>query len=253
MSAPSIAPRARRAIGLALVACPALVLIPFHLLGTTFDYPDILRRPAPEVLTRLAAGGDGLVLMWYAYAACLIPFLVAVIALPDALPSSPLRQRLMRSLGALAAITQLVGLLRWSLVAPALASAYVDPSATDATRQAIAVAFDVQHRLFGNLLGEHVGQLALGLWTLLVAGTQPSRALRALGRAAGGLFLLGLGAGLATTVTVPAAAVLERAPMVAFFAWTPWMIATGVRLVWPSAGSPERRAAPATTSAAPSV
>lgn len=222
--------RAQALLGVVLVVFPLLVQVPFALLGATFDYPDILRRPPAEVLERFAAGGDVLVLTWYAYALCVVPFLLAVIVLPDALEASAARRRVIRALGVISAVTQLVGLLRWTLVVPALASAYVDPAASESSRAAIAIAFDTQHRLFGNLMGEHVGQLTLALWTLLITTTQASPALRWLGRAAGGLFLVGLGDGLATVIAVPGASVIAHAPLVAFLLWTAWMIATGVAL-----------------------
>jgi hypothetical protein len=228
---PTMSVRAQVAIGIALAVFPLLVQIPFNVLIATFDYPDILRRPPAEVLARFAAGGDGLVLTWYAYALCVVPFLVTVIALPEALAASPSRRHLIRALGVISALTQLVGLLRWTLVVPALASAYVDPAASEAARAAIAIAFDTQHRLFGNLLGEHVGQLTLALWTLLIATTQEVAALRWLGRLAAGLFLLGLGDGLATVISLPGAKVIGHAPLVAFLTWTAWMVATGIALL----------------------
>ena len=42
--------------------------LPFALLASSFDYPDILRRPAGEVLDAFAAGGAPLILTWYAFA-----------------------------------------------------------------------------------------------------------------------------------------------------------------------------------------
>lgn len=163
MTPASSSRRSQLAIGLALAAFPLLVQLPFNLLVATFEYPDILRRPAGEVLVRFAAGGDRLTWIWYAYALCVVPFLITVIALPGALQISPGRRTMIRTLGVISATTQLIGLLRWTLVVPALSAAYAEPAASQATRDAISVAFDVQHRLFGNLLGEHVGQLTLAL------------------------------------------------------------------------------------------
>jgi Domain of unknown function (DUF4386) len=224
-------PRRRRLVGAALVGFPLLVQVPFGLLIWRFDYPAILRRPPSEVLTRFAAGGEALIWIWFAYALCVVPFLLTVVALPELVDASASRRRMIRVLGIASALTQWLGLLRWTLVVPALASAYVAPGASDATRAALAVAFDTQHRLFGNLLGEHAGQLTLALWTMSLARADSSRLRRWLGRGAGGLFLLGLGDGLATTLTIPGAAVLAQLPMIAFLAWTAWMVATGAALI----------------------
>lgn len=223
--------RMRIAIGVALAVFPLLVQIPFNILVVTFDYPDILRRPSSEVLARVTAGGDGLTWTWYAYAMCVVPFLVTLIVLPEALELPPGRRTMVRTLGVISAVTQLVGLLRWTLVVPALASASAEPAASQATRDAIAVAFDVQHRVLGNLLGEHVGQLTLAMWTLLIAGRQDCAVWRWLGRLGATLFLVGLGDGLATVIDLPGAELIGHVPLVAFIVWTAWMVASGVSLV----------------------
>ncbi len=79
--------------------------------------------------------------------------------------------------------------------------------------------------------GEHVGQLTLALWTLLIATTQSVTALRWLGHLAAGLFVVGLGDGLATVILVPGAEMFAHAPLVAFLTWTVWMVATGIGLI----------------------
>lgn len=226
---PRQTPSHRLAVGLALAAFPLLIQIPFALLAARFDYPDILRRPAAEVLERFVAGGARLVLTWYAYALCVVPFLATVIALPGTLAAGPTRSRLLLAFGSISAVTQLLGLLRWTLVVPALARSYVAPGQSEAARAALAVAFETQHRLFGILLGEHVGQMTLAIWTLLVAGTQ-SGVRRWLGTAAAGLFLVGLGDGLATVLDIPAAGVITRLPLIAFVTWTLWAVQSGIAL-----------------------
>jgi hypothetical protein len=83
------------------------------------------------------------------------------------------------------------------------------------------------------LLGEHVGQLFMGVWTalasLLLLRALGSRVLAGLGFLAAALFLVGLGAGLSRAVPMPAA--LQQLPMVAFILWSLWSIATGVALL----------------------
>ena len=51
-----------------LIAMPILFNLFFALLQSTFEYPDILRRPPDEVLRRFAAGGPGLIALWYGFA-----------------------------------------------------------------------------------------------------------------------------------------------------------------------------------------
>jgi hypothetical protein len=41
----------------------------FAALSKRFDYPDVLRRPTEEILTRFRAGGSSLILTWWAFMA----------------------------------------------------------------------------------------------------------------------------------------------------------------------------------------
>ena len=54
---------AETAAGLFLIVVPLAFNAAFGLLAARFDYPDILRRPTGEVLTRFREGGTALVLM----------------------------------------------------------------------------------------------------------------------------------------------------------------------------------------------
>lgn len=49
----------RRWTGALLITGALLVNLPYSLLIMNFDYPDILRQPAGEILSRFAAGGPG--------------------------------------------------------------------------------------------------------------------------------------------------------------------------------------------------
>jgi hypothetical protein len=74
-------------------------------------------------------------------------------------------------LGSAAALVQALGLVRWPFAVPELARRYIAAEGPDAeaTRRAIALTFATIHRLFGVGIGEHLGYLLTGLWTLLVA------------------------------------------------------------------------------------
>ncbi len=217
----------RLLLGWSMVLFPLAVQVPFTLLTLHFSYPDILLRPVAEVLTRFHAGGAPLVGTWYVYALCTPGLAVVAVLLPQVLEARGAAARLSVVAGVVAALAQFLGLLRWVFVVPVLASQWVtDP----ASRDAVAVAYEVQHRLFGALVGEHVGQFAMGAWTLLAAALLAQagrpRWVVALGAVAGALFVLGLGAGLARVLPVPAW--LQQVPLVAFVVWSVWCVATGV-------------------------
>jgi hypothetical protein len=159
-----------RAAGVLLVALPIVFNLFFFLLGRFFDYPGILRQPAGTVLSRFQAGGLRLKLIWSGFMLTAVLFaplavLVGQVLARDGLDIVPVAA----TVGVLAAIVQFLGLVRWPFLVPALARAHEDPSSSPATREATAVVFDSFNRYLGVGVGECLGYLFTGAWTLLVA------------------------------------------------------------------------------------
>lgn len=218
--------RASLVAGLALAVTPLLLQVPFSLLAAKYDYPDILLRDAGEVLTRFHDAGPAMVWTWWAYALCTLGLFVAALTAPDALGLQGSLKKFSTVTGVVASIAMLLGLLRWVFVVPYLAQAWVDNSVDHGT---LRVVFETQHRLFGVLLGEHVGQLFMGLWTASVAFALASKWLRTLGLVSAATLLLGLLANLGRVVPMPAA--VGHAPLVGFLLWVVWAVGTGVVLL----------------------
>ncbi len=158
-----------RAAGALLIFLPLAFNAFFFLLARRFDYPDILRSPTDEILRRFQAGGVELKLLWYGFmltAVLLAPLAVLlgqVLARDDlaVVPTATV-------VGVLAAVVQFLGLARWPFLVPELARAYADPASSQATRDATVVAFESFHRYLGIGIGESLGYLLTGAWTLLV-------------------------------------------------------------------------------------
>jgi hypothetical protein len=221
-----------------LIAVPIAFNLAFFELGRAFDYPNILRREPDEILRRFAAGGSGLILRWEALLLSAILMLPLAVLLAVALGASPVFTVLSVVLGAAAAMVQALGLIRWPFAVPELARRYVaalDGPEGDATRRTVEVVFATLHRLLGVGIGEHLGYLFTGIWTLLVAGSILSTAvvpawLGLVGLPIGGALLVGTlefvgpnerdGWPLAGTI-VP----------IAYIAWSLWLIALGVILL----------------------
>jgi Domain of unknown function (DUF4386) len=72
------------------------------------------------------------------------------------------------TIGVLAAVVQFLGLARWPFLVPELARVYADPASSEATREATVVAFESFHRYLGIGIGESLGYLLTGAWTVLV-------------------------------------------------------------------------------------
>lgn len=219
-----------------LIGVPIAFNVAFFELGRVFDYPNILRKEPEEILRRFAAGGPGLILRWEALllsALAMLP-LVAIVAValePPAMLALP-----SIVVGAAAALVQALGLVRWPFAVPELARRHAAADGPDAaaTRRSIEVIFATIHRLFGVGIGEHLGYLLTGTWTLLTAAgvlatsVLPSW-LGAIGIPIGVALLVGSlefvggnerrGWALAGTI-VP----------VAYIAWSLWLMALGTLL-----------------------
>jgi hypothetical protein len=50
-----------------LIALPLAFNVLFFLLSKVFAYPDILRHPTADILSRFQAGGVPLKLLWYGF------------------------------------------------------------------------------------------------------------------------------------------------------------------------------------------
>lgn len=218
---------ARRAAGALLVIVPLVFTAGFTGLQMTFDYPDILRQPAGEVLTRFAHAGWDLHVYWYAMMAAALGMIPASVATGLALWK---RDNLLASLtiafGTVAGLVQAVGLIRWVILTPALAASYVAPGATE-TQQAMSVAlFDAANLYLGVGVGEHLGYLFTGVWTLLVSALIFGER-RILG-ASGVALSFTVMAGMLEPFGVPYTADINA---IGFSLWALWALVLGVTLL----------------------
>jgi hypothetical protein len=153
--------------GVLLIVAPLWFNATFALLGKRFDYPDILRRTTEEIMERFRTGGASLILLWWAFALSGLLFVGAAVVLSQALgPGGVLP--VATTVGILAGVVQTLGLLRWVYLVPHLARAHADPQATAAQRDATGAVFRAFHQYLGVGVGEHLGYLLTGLWSILI-------------------------------------------------------------------------------------
>lgn len=220
-------------LGLVLLVFLIAATVPYVWLIEHFGYDDILREATPVILQNFNAGGSPLVLAWLAFALSSLLFLPVALGFDRLFIALRIAGHGAVLLGSASAIAQAVGLLRWVLVVPPLASQFADPQASAATRDAVVVVFDAVHRYGGSLLGEMLGQLLLAGWTGLVAwqlfrsGVVP-RWLAAVGALTLPLWLVGQSEVL--HAVVPAIPSIEVIPL-AFMAWEAWLAALALTLL----------------------
>jgi hypothetical protein len=220
-----------------LIAVPIAFNLAFFELGRAFDYPNILRKEPDEILTRFAAGGSGLLLRWQALLVSALAMLPLVALLAVVLAAPPALTTLSIVIGAAAALVQGLGLVRWPFAVPELARRYVAADGPDAaaTRRTVEVVFATLHRLLGVGIGEHLGYLLTGIWTLLVAASILSTTVLP-----GWLGVVGLPIGVALLIGTlefvgpnekdgwPLAGMIVP---IAYIAWSLWLVALGVFLL----------------------
>src|SRR3954454_19805853 len=207
-----------------MITAAVLVNVAFTGLGAVFDYPDVLRQPADDVLASFR-DSQGVVPAWFVAlalgAALLAPVAVGVGRLSA---SRPMRWAV--PVGIAAAVVQVVGLLRWPLLVPgwAATAAGDDPVAAAHAR----AAFGTANRVLGNLIGETGGYLLTAAWTLLV--------LAALGSAFTGRWFVALGsvsaalvfAGVLSPLDLP---LIDTVNFAGYVLWSVWLIAFAAVLI----------------------
>jgi hypothetical protein len=164
------------AAGAFLILAPLWFNTTFALLGKRFDYPDILRRPTNEILVRFRAGGSSLILLWWMFMLSGLLLVAAVVLLGQALGFTGIVP-LAVSVGVLAGLVQMLGLLRWVYLVPSLARRNADPGLGSGQREADGAVFRAMHQYLGVGVGEHLGYLFTGIWSVLtgaaIVGGEP--------------------------------------------------------------------------------
>jgi hypothetical protein len=214
----------RRTTAVLLIAAAVLTNAAFTVLGSVFDYPDVLKQPTADILAAFREH-QGAVMAWFAVmtasAALFAPIAVGVGRL-----STHRAMRLAVPVGIAAAVVQVIGLSRWFLLVPGYAADAAGPDPT--TADAAVHAFETAHRLLGNVIGETFGYLFTAAWTLLVVV--------ALHRTLAGVWFSVLGAvsavlilsGVLSPLDLP---LVDTANFAGYVLWSVWLVAFGVLLL----------------------
>jgi hypothetical protein len=232
--------KARPATGASAIALAVIFNVPYSILAATFDYPDVLRRPAGEALDLFAAGGASLILTWHAFALsalALIPMSLALSLTPARVAQRPALAIGAAITGALSGLAQAIGLWRWVFVVPGLARTHADEGAAPEVKQAAEHVFAALNQYGGVAIGEHLGQWLLALFVLMLAllqWTERKRISATLGFITAVAVAIGTSEGLAIALGY-SGEVFSLATIGGFIAFTLWLIATGVGLFRASA------------------
>ena len=223
-----------RAGGWALIVGALSFVVVFAVLAARFDYPGILDGPAEAVLPKLLATGTSGRLAWALYALLPLVWIPAGVGAYYALRRThPGAMLLGLQAAVLAALSMMLGLMRWPSIHWRLAEFY--QSADPAQRLTVSALFDGLNSYLGNYIGEFLGELSfstfflLSSWALFRSRAVPGW-VALLGMFTGVCGLVGMLRNLTPAVDVVAAVNNYLLPL--------WMIGFGIVLLrWRIDGS----------------
>jgi uncharacterized protein DUF4386 len=155
-----------RAGGVFLIGGALAFMGVFAFLAARFNYPQVLDGTADQVLPSLLATGTMGRAVWAVYGFLPLIWIPAGVGAFHALRG--VREGSMRIamlFTVVAAISMMLGLLRWPSIHWTLAEAYANGA--DADRAAISAVFAGLNSFLGNYVGEFLGELSFSLFFLL--------------------------------------------------------------------------------------
>lgn len=211
---------ARRA-GAALAMASGLAIAGFTVLGSVFEYPQILEQPTADILA-LFREHQGAVMAWF-----LVLAVSAALMAPAGIWLGRIAGgrlgRWIAGVGIAAAAVQVVGLQRWVTLVPGISDDALDP----ALRAEAADRFELWHTVLGKAIGETLGYALTATFTVIVvialSRSVLPRWLAFIGYAAAAL--------IATGVVIPVVEAASLTNFVGYVAWCAWLLAVAVVLL----------------------
>lgn len=231
-----------RTLALLLILEAFAVTVPFFILQSVFEFPDILRQPADYAL-RLFVQHQSVIVptyylfLWSALLAVPLSLLLARFFAQSELASKG--NAALVAFGTATALFQAIGFSRWVFTIPMIAEQYFSPTATETSKQAAALLYDTLNRYLGMTVGEHLGFISMGAWTIVLAwqvgavgivSERLSRILAVSGYAIGVLTMLSSGEHFGGNT----AAFFAVMNIIANTLWIFWLLAIAVVVAKPS-------------------
>ena len=209
-----------RLAGASLALASLLAIAGFTVLGSVFEYPQILEEPTRDILA-LFREHQGAVTGW---------FLVLVVSAALMAPAGIFLGRLaggtlgrwIAGVGIAAATVQVIGLQRWVTLVPGIS----EDALNTAQRSDAEDRFELLHNVLGKVIGETIGYALTATFTVLViialSRTIMPRWLSLTGYVAAGL--------IATGIFIPVVEAASLTNFAGYVAWCAWLLAVAVVL-----------------------
>lgn len=144
------------------------VTTPFFILGKYFDFPNILRKPAAEGLALFQQNQSIIIPAYYIFMVSGLLYLPLTYWLKHILHSEngKIKRSIFGALGISTAVFQAIGFSRWVFVIPFLANQFIQHPENQSS---IALIYEILNRYAGMTIGEHLGFIAMGFWTIALS------------------------------------------------------------------------------------
>jgi hypothetical protein len=144
------------------------VTIPVIILGGKFNFPDILRKSAIEAFTLFRQNQHYIVVGYYIFLISSLLYIPLSYSLQNTLKetNNNIAHKVLVGLGITTTIFQTIGFIRWVFVMPFLTESYF---AANLNKNSITLIYETLNRFAGMSIGEHLGFLAMGSWTICLA------------------------------------------------------------------------------------
>lgn len=198
----------------------------FFVLAPSIDWPGSLGAPPAVILPLILEQSTAVFAGYLSYLVHALALIPLAIALRAALRVEGAMGTAIVAFGVLAGFAKALGIARWLILMPGLAAAYVDPAASAATRDAVAVVYEAFNAYAGGV-GELVGVgLLAGIWTILISAALIRQGATIVGYA-------GLGAAVLLLSTLLSVVGIESPVMLTLsgILWQFWTLALAV-LLW---------------------
>ena len=141
------------------------VIVPVIILGSKFNFPDILRQPAENAFTLFKQNQSAIIFGYYIFVISSLLYIPLSYSLHKTLINSKSKfaLQIFKGLGITTAIFQCIGFIRWIFMMPFLTKQYFEHPEQKNT---IALIYETLNLYAGTSIGEHLGFIAMGFWTI---------------------------------------------------------------------------------------
>jgi hypothetical protein len=210
-----------RIAAIVIAAHAILLAICNNVLVVVFEFPDVLRNTAEHRLALFLEHSNVIIPTYYFFALTGFSMIVMAVLLHQLLNENrSTLVALATVFGVLAGTFQVLGYIRWPILIPYIAENMANP-AKGLSEEAVILAEGIFNRYVGMAVGEHLGTLAMAVWTILIGLAMLSRKL--FDRALGWVGVV-IGILVFAMSMEPLGGVLSALGVLGVFVWPAWAI-----------------------------